>query len=337
MMQSLLAKVVKGQDLTSTEARQAFERIMSGQAGEAEIAGLLTALACKGECVNELVGAAEAMREKVTRVACDDPDAIDTCGTGGDGISTLNVSTASGIVAAAAGATVAKHGNRTNTRASGSAEALAALGVNIDADVATVERCLAEARIGFLFAIKLHPAMKYAAPVRKALGFRTIYNLLGPLTNPAGVRRQVMGVNRPELTEKTATVLGQLGAVRAMVVHGMDGLCDLTITGPSRVSEFREGKVKTYTVEPEAFGLTRSSLEDLHVTSPQDSAKAIRELLAGRKGPHRDIVVLNAAAALVVAGRAGDLGEGVRLAAEAIDTQAASATLIKLVAASQGL
>jgi len=335
-MQALLGKLIKGRDLTAAEAREAFERIMSGQAGEIEIAALLTALACKGECVDELVGAAEAMREKVTPVRCDDPDAVDTCGTGGDGISTFNVSTASAIVAAAAGATVAKHGNRTNTRVSGSAEALDALGVNITADVPVVERCLREVRIGFLFAPSLHPAMKYAVPVRKALGIRTIFNLLGPLTNPAGVRCQVMGVPRPELTETMVSVLDRLGAVRAMVVHGGGGLCDLTISGPSRISELRDGKIETYTIEPETFGLARGSLDDLKVDSPAASAAVIREVLAGKRGPCRDIVLLNAGAALVVANRAEDLAEGVARAADAVDSQAAAETLAKLARLSQG-
>lgn len=335
-MQPYLNNVVKGQDLSRREAGEAFERIMSGNASEAEIASLLTALACKGEGIDEIVGAAEAMREKVTPIACNDPDAIDTCGTGGDGISTFNVSTASAIVAAAAGATVAKHGNRTNTRASGSAEALAALGVNIDAGVPTVERCLQDCKVGFLFAIKLHPAMKYAAPVRKVLGIRTIFNLLGPLTNPARVKRQVLGVNRPELTEKIANVLARLGAVHAMVVHGMDGLCDLTITGPSRISEVRDGGVKTYDIEPRELSLERGSLEDLRVDSPEASATAIREIMAGKKGPRRDIVLLNTGAALVVAGKAKNITDGIALAADAIDSQAATETLVRLVGVSQG-
>ncbi len=335
-MKTLLAKVVKGQDLTRDEARDAFDRIMSGQATEIEIASLLTGLACKGECPDELIGAAQAMRAKVTPVRCGDPTAIDTCGTGGDGISTFNISTASAIVAAAAGATVAKHGNRTNTRVSGSAEALQALGVNIEAGVPTVEDCIREARVGFLFAILLHPAMKHAGPVRKALALRTIFNLLGPMTNPAGVKRQVLGVNRPELTEPIAKVLDGLGAVRAMVVHGMDGLCDLTITGPSRISELKDGKIETYTVEPASLGLAKGTLNDLHVDSPEESAIAIRNVLAGKPGPHRDIVLLNAAAALVVADKAADLAEGVQKAAESIDSQAATETLITLVGISQG-
>lgn len=335
-MQPYLDKLVAGQDLTCREAREAFERIMSGQAGDTQIAALLTALACKGESVEELVGAAQVMREKVTPVRCDDPNAVDTCGTGGDGISTLNVSTASAIVAAAAGVTVAKHGNRTNTRASGSAEVVEALNVNTAAEVPTLERCLREARIAFLFAIRLHPAMKYAAPVRRALGIRTLFNLLGPLTNPARVRRQVLGVPRPELTETLAQVLARLGAIHVMVVHGLDGLCDLTITGPSRITELRGQTLRTYTIEPRALGLSQGALDDLKVDSPSASAQAIREVLAGRTGPRRDIVLLNAAAALVVGGKAADLPEGIALAARAVDSGSARATLDKWVEASRG-
>jgi len=334
-MTPMLDKLVKQVDLSEDEAHELFGQIMGGQLTEMDIAAVLTALASKGETVEELAGAARAMREKVTpvRVAAA-TEAIDTCGTGGDGISTFNVSTASAIVAAGAGATVAKHGNRTNTRASGSAEVLAALGVNIDADVPTAERCLAEARIGFLFAIKLHPAMKFAAPVRKQLGIRTIFNLLGPLTNPAGVRRQVLGVNRPELTEKIAGVLKRLGAERAMVVHGMDGLCDLTIGGPSRVSELLEGAVRTYQLDLAEVGLQTGRLDELMIDSPQASAEAVRAVLSGESGPRRDIVLLNTAAALAVAGLADDLKDGVRKAAESIDSGAARQTLDTWVRAS---
>ncbi|HUW82457.1 MAG TPA: anthranilate phosphoribosyltransferase [Phycisphaerae bacterium] len=327
-MTPMLDKLVKQVDLSEDEAHELFGQIMGGQLTEMDIAAVLTALASKGETVEELAGAARAMREKVTPVRlAAGMEAIDTCGTGGDGISTFNVSTASAIVAAGAGATVGKHGNRTNTRASGSAEVLAALGVNIDADVPTAERCLAEARIGFLFAIKLHPAMKYAAPVRKQLGIRTIFNLLGPLTNPAGVRRQVLGVNRPELTEKIAGVLQRLGAERAMVVHGMDGLCDLTISGPSRVSELSGGAIRTYQLEPADVGLQAGRLDELMIDSPQASADAVRAVLAGEGGPRRNIVLLNTAAALVVAGLADDLKDGVGKAAESIDSGAAQQTL----------
>lgn len=328
-----LDKLLRREDLTETEAYSAFEQIMSGEATEAEIAALLVALAAKGETVDEVVGAARAMRDKVTAVRCD-ADCIDTCGTGGDGISTFNVSTTAAIIAAAAGATVAKHGNRTHSRASGSAEVLQCLGVNIEADIPVLERCLRECRIAFLYAPKLHPAMKYAVPVRKALKMRTIFNLLGPLTNPAGAKRQVIGVPRPEFTELLANALQRLGAARAMVVHGANGLCDMTITGPTRVSEMTDGEVHTYEVTPEDAGLQRAELRHLMVNSPQASAGAVREVLEGYAGPRRDHALLNAGAALVVAGIAEDLRTGTRLAAQAIDAGAARNTLARLVDAS---
>jgi anthranilate phosphoribosyltransferase len=336
-MKAVLQKLVRGQDLAEEEAYELFCQIMSGQLSEATIAAVLTALAAKGEVVDELAGAARAMREKVTPVRCPGgTNPIDTCGTGGDGISTLNTSTAAAIVAAGCGATVAKHGNRTNTRASGSADVLEVLGLNLDADVPVMEKCLAKAGIAFLFAIKLHPAMRHAAPVRKQLGIRTIFNLLGPLTNPAGVKRQVLGVSRPELTEKIASVLRQIGSERAMVVHGLNGLCDLSISGPSIVSELADGQVRSYQVDPSELGLAGGTLEDLQVDSPEASAQAIRDVLDGQTGPHRDAVVLNAASALVVAGLAQDLSDGVSRAAGAIDDRSAKATLDRWVSISQG-
>jgi len=321
-MRALLAKVAAGENLTRQEARAAFEQIMTGQAEPVQIGALLAALATKGETVEEIAGAAEAMRARATPVRCR-ADCIDTCGTGGDGISTFNVSTIAAVIAAAAGATVAKHGNRTTTRVSGSAEALVALGVNIEADVGVLERCLEQVRIAFLFAPRLHPAMKYAVPIRKALGIRTIFNLLGPLTNPAGVKRQVIGVPRPELTDKLAEAARQLGATRVMVVHGKEGLCDLSITGPSKVTELAAGTITSYEIAPEDVGLPRGHLEDLLVDSPQASARLVREILEGKTGPARDHALLNAAAAIVIAGLAEDLRSGVALAAGAVDSGAA--------------
>jgi anthranilate phosphoribosyltransferase len=321
-----LRKITKGQDLSRMESYALFEEIMSGQADPMQMAAVLAALATKGESVGEIVGAAQVMREKVSRVHCT-ADCIDTCGTGGDAISTFNVSTTAAIIAAAAGATVAKHGNNTHTRASGSAEVLACLGANLNADVATVERCLAQARFAFLYAVRLHPAMRFAAPVRNALGIRTVFNLLGPLTNPAGARRHVLGVNHEDLTEKLAWVLRELGAECAMVVHGLDGLCDLTITGYSKVSELSQGVVSTYLIAPESIGLRRGSLRDLLVDSPQASAEVVRNILDGRPGPQRDHAVLNAAAAVVVAGLAQDLSAGVQLAQHVLDTGKAKQTL----------
>jgi anthranilate phosphoribosyltransferase len=333
-MKELLDKLIAGTDLTVAETEAAFERIMSGRAPEAEIAGLLMGLAAKGETADEIVGAARIMRRKAVRVRCE-TDCIDTCGTGGDGISTFNVSTTAAIIAAAAGATVAKHGNRTNTRACGSAEVVERLGVNLDADVPTLERCLRDCRMAFLFAPKLHPAMQHAGPVRRALKVRTIFNLLGPLTNPAGARRQVLGVPKPELTELLATALRELGAAHAMVVHGSDGLCDLTITGPTRVSELIDGQIRTYEIAPEDAGLSRSPRDALLVDSPEASAAAVRAILHGERGPRRSHAVLNAAAALIVAGLTTDLREAAQRADDAIDSGAARATLARLAELSQ--
>jgi anthranilate phosphoribosyltransferase len=270
------------------------------------------------------------MRRKMTRVQCD-ADAVDTCGTGGDGLSTFNVSTTAAIIAAAAGATVAKHGNRTATRASGSAEVLLTLGVNIEAGVPAIERCLREVRIGFLYAPALHPAMKHAAPVRAALGIRTIFNLLGPMANPAAVRRQVVGVPHPRWTETLAAVLKELGSHHVWVVHGADGLCDLTITGETRVTELRNGALRTFSVSPEECGLTRAPLDALRVDSVPASANAVRGILAGEQSPRSDHALLNAAATILVAGMAEDLRDGVAQAARTIESGAAAATLDALI------
>ena len=328
-MKDILEQLVAGSDLLRAESRRAFELIMSGQVPDAVIGAFLGALAVKQAAIEEIVGAAEIMRKVCTRVRCD-ADCIDTCGTGGDGISTFNVSTTAAIIAAAAGAVVAKHGSRTNSRVSGSAEVLEALGVNIDADVPVIERCLREVGVAFLFAQKLHPAMKRVAPVRKAMGLATVFNILGPLTNPAGARRQVLGVNRPELTETIARVLKELGAVRAWIVHGLDGLCDLTITARTQVTELKDGKIETFYVQPESFGLPRGSLSDLFVDSPQASADAIREIFDGELGPRRDHAALNAAAALVVADVATDLADGIARANAAIDSGEAAQKLERL-------
>ncbi|MCP4591717.1 MAG: anthranilate phosphoribosyltransferase [bacterium] len=330
LVRTLLEKLIAGQDLTCGESAQAFETIMAGEAPDALLGAFLAALAVKGETVEEITGAAQAMRTHATPIHCAE-DCIDTCGAGGDGISTFNVSTTAALVAAAAGATVAKHGNVTNTRVSGSAEVLQALGVRIDCPPTTVERCLQEIGIGFLFARALHPAMKHAAGARRALGVRTIFNLLGPLTNPAGAQRQVLGVPRPELTETIAEVLGQLGAVHAMVVHGLDGLCDLTVTAETRITELRDGRIETRRISPENLGVPRACLADLAVNSAEESAQVVRGILSGTPGPARDHTLLNAAAALVVAGRADDLPAGFRAAGEAIDDHRAKKTLDRLV------
>lgn len=322
--------LVAGRSLSREQARGLFERIMTGQVEPEPMGELLAALAHKGETVEEIAGAADVMNEKVIGVRCD-ADCIDTCGTGGDGISTFNASTTAAIIAAAAGATVAKHGNLTHTRASGSAEAIRELGVNLDAPVPVLERCLQECRIAFLFAPNLHPAMKYAGPVRKQLKIRTIFNLLGPLTNPARARRQLLGTSRRDLVDKLAGVLAARGAVHCWVVHAHDGLCDLTITGPTHVAEVRAGQVRSFEVRPEDVGFQTAPLSSLMITSPGGSAAVIRGILAGReRGPRRDHALLNAGAALVIAGICGDLGEGVRRAGDAIDSGAAAETLARL-------
>ena len=327
----VLRAVLAGRSLTRGQTHAAFGQIMGGQWSEAQIAGLLVALAAKGETVEEIAGAAQAMRDCVVPIETGGADVIDTCGTGGTGLSTFNISTAAALVAAGAGAKVAKHGNVTHTRASGSANVLAALGVNLDAPPETLARCLAEAGVCFCYAIRHHPAMRHAGPVRKALGVRTIFNLLGPLTNPAAARRQLMGVFDAGLTETIARVLGLLGAERAMVVHADDGLDELSTTGPTKLSEWRDGQVTTRTVRPEDFGLPRATLDDLLADSPEASAAAVRKVLAGERGPARDIVVLNAAAALAVAGKAESIAEGIVLAEAAIDTGAAAEALATLV------
>jgi len=331
---TLLASLITGEDLDAEQARWAFDQIMEGSWTDAQIGGFLVALAAKGETVAELTGAAGAMRAHVVGVDTGGADVVDTCGTGGTGISTFNISTAAGFVAAGAGAKVAKHGNRTNTRASGSANVLAALGVNIECDAATEARCLQEAGMCFSFAIKHHPAMKYAAPVRKQLGVRTIFNVLGPLTNPAGARRQVMGVPSDELTATIAGVLRELGAVRAMVVHSADGLDEISTTAPTKAAEVLDGGIILRDINTTDLGLPRAKLSDLLVESPEESAEVIRQVLGGEVGPARDITVVNAAAAIVVAGLADDLPDGLILAARSIDSGAAARALGKLVEAS---
>ncbi len=327
----LIDTVLAGRELRRDEMSRVLEDFIAGELSDDRLERFLVAMADRGETAEEIVGAATVMRRHVVHVDCGADDAIDTCGAGGDGISTFNVSTAAAIIAAGAGAKVAKHGNRTNSRKSGSAEVLAALGVDIDAPPTVVARCVREVGIGFLFAAHLHPAMKRAAPIRRKIGRRTIFNLLGPLVNPASVRRQVVGVPRPELLEKIAGVLRGLGTDRAFVVHGHDGLCDLTITGPSSYVELRDGKIAGHTVHPQDVGLAPAPLDALRIDSPEQSAAVILAILAGERGARRDHTLLNAAAALVVAGIADDLAAGVTLAAAAVDDGRATATLERLV------
>lgn len=321
--QQSVQRVLQGQTLSRDESAQVFDALMSGDVPAETIERFLRAMAARGETVDEIVGAAGVMRKHVTPIRCDAPNAIDTCGTGGDGISTFNVSTTAAVVAAAAGAVVAKHGNRSNSRATGSAEVLQTLGVDIDAPPSVVERCIREVGIGFLFAAKLHPAMALVKEIRRAIGTPTIFNLLGPLTNPARVRRQIIGVPHLDLVNTVAAALAELGVVLAFVVHGQDGLCDLTICDTSTVAEVREGRYTIRTIAPEEAELQRGRLDDLKVSSPAESAAAIRAILNGEPGPRRDHTLLNASLALIAAGLAPDLAEGVTQAARAIDSGAA--------------
>ncbi len=324
--EDITRQVVGGENLSREEARYAFDQIMDGQLPVTQIVELVISLRKKGECVEELVGAAESMRARVTRVACE-ADCIDTCGTGGDGVSTFNVSTTAAVVAASAGAVVAKHGNQSTTRVSGSSEVLRELGVNIDAPAASVERSLREFDIGYLNARLLHPAMKNAVPVRATIPTRTIFNLMGPLTNPAGAKRQLLGVPHESLMEKMALVLRELGAVHVWMVHGGDGLCDLTATTSSKIIELKDGQLNAFEISPEMFGLARCGLDELCVTSPQASARVVLDVLSGGRGGPRDHTLLNSGAALVVAGVAENLQEGIARSEEAIDRGAAVATL----------
>jgi anthranilate phosphoribosyltransferase len=332
-MKALIGRVAAGHVLNLEQARQAFEIMMSGDATPAQVGGFLMALRVRGETVDELTGGAQALRARMVRVAAP-ADAIDTCGTGGDASGTFNVSTAAALVVAACGVPVAKHGNRALSSKAGSADILAALGVNIDAEPARVERAIREAGIGFMMAPRHHGAMRHVAGARVELGTRTIFNLLGPLANPAGTRRQLLGVFARDWVEPLASVLAQLGAERAWVVHGADGLDELSTTGPSLVAELRDGHVSTFEVTPEEVGLPRARLEDLRGADAETNADALRAVLDGLRGPYRDIVLLNSAAALVVAGKARDLAGGLARAAEAIDGGAAKAVLARLVAIS---
>jgi anthranilate phosphoribosyltransferase len=340
--------LVERRDLTRIEAAAAMEAIMSGAATNAQIAAFLTALRMKGETVEELIGFAQVMRQKAVRVRTRPDDVagltgtdrdmlIDTCGTGGDAAGTFNVSTATAFVVAGAGLRVAKHGNRSVSSLCGSADVVETLGVNLDLSPQKVARCVEEVGIGFLYAPLLHTAMKHVMAARREMGVRTVFNMLGPLTNPAGANAQVIGVYAPALTEPLARVLAELGTHRAFVVHGAAGLDEISNTGESRISEVREGVVRTFTVRPEDFGVPRASIGDLLGGDREQNAEIIRAILAGEPGPRRDIVLMNASAALVVGGRARDLKEGVELAARSIDSSTARQKLGRLVALSQEL
>jgi len=330
-----IARVADGVALSEAEAEVAFDILMAGEATPAQIAGLLMALRVRGETVAEITGAARAMRARMSRVTAPE-GAIDVCGTGGDSAGTLNISTAVAFVVAGAGVPVAKHGNRAVSSRSGAADVLAALGVNLDAPFPVIEAAMERARVAFLLAPRHHAAMRHVAGPRVELGVRTIFNLLGPLSNPAGVRRQLMGVFSRAWLRPLAETLGRLGAERAWVVHGSDGLDELTVTGPSHVAAWEDGAVREFTLSPEDAGLPLGSPAALKGGDAAENAEALRALLAGMDGPYRNAVLLNAAAALMIAGRAGSLREGAEAAARSIDGGAARAALDALVTITQG-
>jgi anthranilate phosphoribosyltransferase len=332
VIQQGLALLLDGRDLSRAQARQVMEAIMAGEATLAQIGGILVALRVKGETADEIAGCAEAMRAHALPVRPRRDDLVDTAGTGGDGARTFNISTAAALVAAAAGAGVAKHGNRAVSSASGSADVLEALGFRLEQDPARIAQSIDELGFGFLFAPSHHPAMRHAAPVRKELAARTVFNVLGPLTNPAGARAQVVGVYAPELVPTIAEVLARLEAQHAFVVHGAGGVDELSPAGPNLVCEVVDGRVVRREIDPADFGVPRCRPEDLAGGSPADNAETVRAILAGASGPKREAVLLNAAGAIAAGGRAEDLPEGYRLATEAVDSGAAASRLEELIA-----
>jgi anthranilate phosphoribosyltransferase len=332
---SLIAKAADGRPLTRAEAREAFDVMMSGEATPSQIGGFLMALRVRGESVDEITGAVESMRARMLRVSAP-PDAIDIVGTGGDGSGSFNISTAAAIVAAGAGLKVAKHGNRALSSKSGAADTLAALGVKLEIGPESISRCIGEAGVGFMFAPQHHSAMKHVGPSRVELGTRTIFNLLGPLSNPAGVKRQVVGVFSRAWLEPLAQVLANLGSERAWITHGEGNLDEITPAGRTWVAELRNGKVTTFEIEPEQVGMKRVSLSELKGGDAVENAAALRRVLDGGSGAYRNAVLLTTAAALVVADRAGDLKEGVGIAAESVSSGRARAALDKFVMTSNG-
>jgi anthranilate phosphoribosyltransferase len=342
MILESLKKVVEREDLSAEEAFMTMDEIMSGKATDAQIAAFLTALRLKGETVAEITGFARAMREKVSPVkvrgqvdasisGTDREALVDTCGTGGDASNTFNISTATAFVVAGAGIPVAKHGNRSVSSLCGSADVVEALGVSLELPPEQVGHCIDEVGIGFLYAPLLHKAMKYVMTARREIRIRTVFNILGPLTNPAGASAQVMGVYQEGLTEVLARVLNELGSRRAFVVYGLDGLDEISASGESKVSEVRGGHVHTYRVSPEDFGLRRSRLSDLQGGNAAENAQIIRRLLNGEEGPKRDVVLMNASLAIAAGGKANDFHEGVKIAARSIDSGAAMEKLGRLV------
>jgi anthranilate phosphoribosyltransferase len=330
---ALIAKVATGASLTREEAASAFDRMMSGEATPSQMGALLMGLRVRGETVDEITGAVTTMRAKMLGVKAP-PEAVDVVGTGGDASGSFNISTCAAFIVAGTGVPVAKHGNRALSSKSGAADVLQALGVKIDLSAEQVGRCIREAGIGFMFAPAHHPAMKNVGPTRVELGTRTIFNLLGPLSNPAGVKRQMVGTFSRQWVEPMAHVLKNLGSDSIWVVHGSDGLDEITTCGPTSVAELKDGKIHTFEVAPEDAGLSRAKPEALRGGDAVHNAKALLDVLKGKQGPFRDVSVLNAAAALIVAGRAKDLKEGAALAAKAIDSGEAEGRLDRLIGVS---
>lgn len=331
MIKDAIARLIERQSLTEAEAESVMLEIMDGQAVPSQIASYLTALRMKGETVEEITGSARAMRTKATRIRPNDPVVVDTCGTGGDGAGTFNVSTTVALVLAGAGITVAKHGNRAISSRAGSADILKALGVRIDLAPERVEECVNDIGIGFLFAPMFHTAMKYAAPVRQEIGLRTMFNVLGPLTNPAGASIQILGVYDGALTNTLAQVLMNLGTRHCYVVHGLDGLDEITLTNRTRVSEGKAGRITSYFIEPRDFGFERARLKDLSGGDAGENARITRDILEGRDGPRQQLILLNAAPGFVACGKATTLQEGVERARAVIRSGAAMEKLESLI------
>jgi anthranilate phosphoribosyltransferase len=336
MIQTVISKLLDGTQLARAEARAVMDEIMRGEATPAQIGGFLIALRAKGETTDEITGCAEAMRDHVLAVRPRRDDLVDTAGTGGDGAHTINISTAAALVAAAAGAAVAKHGNRAVSSACGSADVLEALGFTLELEPQQIAKSIDELGFGFLFAPSHHPAMRHAAAVRRELATRTVFNVLGPLTNPAGARAQVVGVYSPELVRTIAEVLARLGARRAYVVHGGGGIDELSPVGPNLVAEVVDGQVLERRLDPEAeLGIPRCSVDELRGGSPAENAEAIREVFAGKDGGRRDAILLNAAGAIAASGHAADLREGLEVARRTLDSGAAGERLELLIAFSR--
>ena len=335
MIRESIAKLAEGKNLSREEAHTTMLEIMSGEATPAQIASYITALRIRGETPDIIAGSAAGMREKFTAVRAPTDVVVDTCGTGGDGAHTFNISTCSAFVAAGAGVTVAKHGNRSVSSKCGSADVLGALGVKVDASPEAMADCLKFIGIAFLFAPVLHPAMKHAIGPRREIGIRSIFNILGPLSNPAGARYGVLGVYDRDLTATLAEAAAALGAKRLFVVHGLDGLDEITTTTATRVAEVNDGRVTVYEIKPADFGIPTAGRQDLAGGEATENAELVRKVLSGEKGPHRDIVLLNAAAAIVAGGKAKDMKDGITVAAQSIDSGAAMQKLEKLVEMTQ--